>query len=271
MSGGENCQSPIQGRELYNFCGHRFVESKTTAGDSVVVKTSAWESRRLVEVEAAMTKYASEQPNLLAPRFRGYYRVEKHLLAVVTDNVPGISLDKVWHTLNKAQRMSIKQQLKEQIKIFRECTQPYIGSMGNGEVSNFYERLGLGSEFMGPFESEEKFDNWCLERVRSSCSSYLWKRLLSKMRQSSSNSKRFVLTHCNLNANNIIVDVDQCKLMGITGWSQSGFFPEYVQYALAAKIWDQYEDWWKAVLMEILEPCGLLRLKFQGRVTYRGW
>lgn len=222
-------------------------------------------------MEAAMTKYASEQPNLLAPRFRGYYRVEKHLLAVVTDYIPGTSLDKVWHTPNKAQRISIKQQLKEQIKIFRTCTQPYIGSIGHLEVSNFYERLGLGSEFIGPFDSEENFDNWCLERAKSSSSSCLWQHLLPKMRKSPSNSKCFVLTHCNLNANNIIVDVDQCKLTGITGWSQSGFFPEYVQYVLAAKIWDQYEDWWKAVLMDILEPCGLLRLKFQGQVKYRGW
>lgn len=38
---------------------------------------------------------------------------------------------------------------------------------------------------MGPFESEEEFDNWCLERVRSSFSRAVWKRLLPRMRGSS--------------------------------------------------------------------------------------
>jgi aminoglycoside phosphotransferase len=268
---GEEVEDPFHGRELYNYFGNRVIESKTTSGDIVAVKVKPRAIEKAIRRESRMIKHVSEQPHLQVPHYRGCYRVGKHHIVIVTDLLQGTSLDKVWHKMNKKQQNSIKQQLKEQMQLFQTCTQPYIGSIGHRETSNFYERLGLGFESMGPWDSEEEFDNWCLERVRSSFCRSLWKRLLPKMRGSSSGPGNFVLTHGDLAARNIMVDMDQCKLTGIVDWENSGFFPKYVEYASAMVISDGHEDWWKPVLKEILEPCGWLRLKFQAQVKYRGW
>lgn len=120
---------------------------------------------------------------------------------------------------------------------------------------------------MGPFDSEEEFDNWCLERVRSSFSRAVWKRLLPRMRDSSESN--FVLTHCDLSARNIMVE--DGKITGIVDWEHSGFFPKYMEYATAMEICDGHEDWWRPILKEILEPCGFLRQRFQAQVKNRGW
>lgn len=211
-----------------------------------------------VRSEADMMNYASQQPEILAPRVLGCYDIEPEVIATVTDLIPGKSLDKVWHTLNKPQRDSIKSQLKEQLRLFRTCTQPYIGRINRQETFNFYDRLHFN--FMGPFESEEEFDNWCLARVKSSVGKALWKRLLPKMHgqeQQPPGKKGFVLTHGDLAARNIMVQ--DGRITGIVDWEYSGFFPEYMEYVLATEIHDCHEDWWLPVLEEVLEPCGLRR------------
>lgn len=52
-----------------------------------------------------------------------------------------------------------------------------------------------------------------------------------------------------------MVDVDDddgAKITGILDWENSGFFPEYVEYALARDIYDYYgEEWWRPVLVEV--------------------
>lgn len=267
MSSDEEELDPIHGREIYNYFGNRVVESRTSEGNLVAVKVKPREIKKAIRLEALMLKYASEQQSLLVPRYRGCYRVGKYNIVIVTDLVRGVSLDKAWHSMTKEQRDSIKSQLKEQVQLFRRCTQPFIGRIGHHETSNFYERLGTGYEFMGPFDSEEEFDNWCLERVRSSFSRAVWKRLLPRMRDSSESN--FVLTHCDLSARNIMVE--DGKITGILDWEHSGFFPKYMEYATAMEICDGHEDWWRPVLKEILEPCGFLRQKFQTQVKNRGW
>lgn len=176
---------PIRGRETYNYLGNRVVEARTSEGNPVASKVKPREIKKAIRLEALMLKYASEQPTLLVPRYRGCYRVGKYDIVIVTDLVRSVSLDKAWHSMTREQRDSINTQLREQVQLFRRCTQSFIGRIGHHETSNFYERLGTGYEFIGPFESEEEFDNWCLERVRSSFSRAVWKSLLPGMRESS--------------------------------------------------------------------------------------
>lgn len=50
------------------------------------------------------------------------------------------------------------------------------------------------------------------------------------------NQSKFVLTHGDLAARNIMVH--ECKITGIADWEYSGFFPEYMEYALATVVQD---------------------------------
>ncbi|KAL1967001.1 hypothetical protein VTN77DRAFT_3525 [Rasamsonia byssochlamydoides] len=109
-----------------------------------------------------MIRYFSQQPGILAPLVLACYNVQPQLITFASDVVPGVSLDKVWHQMTQQQRESIRAQLKEQ------------------PTMNFYERLKLGFEFMGPWPSEEEFDNWCLARVKSPLTRAIWKHLLPR-------------------------------------------------------------------------------------------
>ncbi|KAL4919201.1 kinase-like domain-containing protein [Aspergillus aurantiobrunneus] len=227
----------IEGRELYNHMRNRVVEYRTSNGKLVAVKNKP---------EAEMMHFASHQ-GILAPRMLGCYDVEPEVIATVTDVVPGESLDKAWHSLTKEQRNTIKDQLKEQLLLFRTITRPYIGRINYQETFNFFDRLHF--HFMGPFESEEEFDEFCLARVKSPIVRSLWKRLLPKMR--AKGSFKFVLTHGDLAARNIMVHNGQ--LSGIMDWEYSGFI----------------RSTW--MLKEVLEPCGFKRARFVTAVKDRGW
>lgn len=48
-------------------------------------------------------------------------------------------------------------------------------------------------------------------------------------------SKQFVLTHGDLAARNIMVDNESGRITEIVDWEYSGFFPEYMEYALATE------------------------------------
>ncbi|RDW83577.1 uncharacterized protein DSM5745_03903 [Aspergillus mulundensis] len=258
----------IEGPELYNYMGNRVVLSHTTHGNAVAVKHKP--SGAFVRSEAQMMHFASTH-GILAPKVLGCYDVEPEVVATVTDVVPGQSLDKVWHDLTEAEREGVKRDLKEQVRLFRTITQPFIGRVHNQETFNFFDRLHF--RFMGPFGSEEDFDEFCLGRVkRKSGAAYaLWKRLLPGMRGRSSG--RFVLTHGDLAARNIMVH--EGRLSGIVDWEYSGFFPEYMEYACNFVVHDQHERWWLPVLKEVLNDagasCGFKRARFVGAVKDRGW
>lgn len=184
---------------------------------------------------------------------------------MVSDRVSGASLDTVWHEMNETQHESIKVQLKHQLSLYRSCTQPYIGRLNRKPARNVYEKMHF--RFMGPFESEEEFDDWCLSHLKSSISKAKGSFLLPRMR--GTDSKAFVLTHGDLAARNIMVE--DGVITGIVDWENSGFLPEYMEYVLAMQICSYHEEWRKPVLKEILKPCGSTRLKFQAAITNRGW
>ena len=73
-------------------------------------------------------------------------------------------------------------------------------------------------------------------------------------------SPKFVLTHGDLSARNIMVH--EGDISGIVDGQCSGFFPEYMEYALATVVHGCIEDWWVRVLKDILEPCVFKRSRF---------
>ncbi|KAE8419785.1 kinase-like domain-containing protein [Aspergillus pseudocaelatus] len=144
---------------------------------------------------------------------------------------------------------------QEQLRLFRQCTQPCIGRINRQEARNFYDRIHF------------HFGSWCLKRVKSPTAKKIWARLLPGMR--GTGEQTFVLTHGDLAARNIMVK--DGKITGIVDWEYSGLFPEYMEYAMATVIHDCQEDWWKPHLKEILEPCGYKRAKFTAAIKWRGW
>lgn len=81
-------------------------------------------------------------------------------------------------------------------------------------------------------------------------------------------TSKFVLRNGDLSTRNIMVH--EGRISGIVDWEYSGFFPKYIEYALAMVIHDCIEEWWLPVLKETLEPCGCKRLTFIAAIKNRG-
>ena len=151
------------------------------------------------------------------------------------------------------------------LSFYRQCTQPYIGRLNRKATRTVYEKMRLC--LMGPFDSEQEFDEWCLARVKSAAARVKWSVLLPRVR--GSDSGKFVLTHGDLAARNIMVE--DGVVTGIVDWENGGFLSEYMEYVMPTQICSYHEEWWKLVLKEILEPCGEKRLEFQALIANRGY
>ncbi|KAK4201361.1 putative phosphotransferase [Triangularia verruculosa] len=247
----------VQGKELYNFFGNRVIETTTPSGVVLAVKVKPPQSFHRSEAE--MMQYAASN-GVLAPNVRGVYDIITHMplaRVMVSELVPGVSLDQIWHDMTDAEQSSIKKQLRTQFERMRTCKQPFIGRLGRQPTHDNFN--SLGNSQMGPFSSEEDFDEWCLARLRGNAlSKWKWKKFVEKERRSSSGN--FVLTHGDLTPRNIMVK--DGVITGIIDWERSGFFPEYAEYAFAMKLCHSHEDWWIPVLKEVLHPCSKERLEF---------
>jgi aminoglycoside phosphotransferase (APT) family kinase protein len=209
------------------------------------------------ESEAYMLQYAVEHAGVKAPKLRRVEIVGDARL-MVTDFVPGVPLDTVWSTLNETDRAGIKQQLQEQIALFRNCSIPYIGRIGDDATFPDPYRPFRGY-FIGPFQDESAFDDHKVQEFEKRANGHnakILKTHLDALR--GTYSKRFVLTHVDLNSRNIHVERKDgsWQISGILDWERSGFFPEYMEYAVAMTTVSHNQEW-RQVLKEVLEGIGI--------------
>ncbi|WEW54642.1 hypothetical protein PRK78_000062 [Emydomyces testavorans] len=166
-------------------------------------------------------------------------------IAMITDFVPGNSLDELWLQMNE-------NPLKHNSKLKQSFC--YIGCVNHQPMRNFCE--GIETKVMGPFDSEMIFDEWCLssfageeyqrgtslarsirQNVREGwcklCPSHSWRSL----RQEHSCGGRVKIT-ANVDSN----------------LEYSGVYPDCVEYALPADIVMKEQNGGNARLMEVLAP-----------------
>ncbi|KAF5671062.1 hypothetical protein FDENT_11051 [Fusarium denticulatum] len=254
----------VIGKEIHNYWGNRVLAHTNSHGEVLALKVSS--PSGIDRSQADMMHYAATH-GVLAPKVRGVYDVvTKRPIArvMVSERVPGVPLVDVWQAMSEDEQRSIKGQLRAQIQHMRTLVQPYIGRINKQPTRNIYNTTFV--RHCGPFEDEEAFDNWCLDRLTSgSIQRWKWKKVLERQRRKSTG--RFILTHGDLSPRNIMVDGS--TITGIIDWELSGFYPEYVEYAFAIGIGPGMEEWWKPVLKEILEPCSTDLVKFTGLIEER--
>lgn len=162
---------------------------------------------------------------------------------------PGVPVRKVWKNLSRGNRRLIIKQLRQETMKMRENTQPLIGRVGvDGNIAQNepYDdpyHPGTSSYKIKFFVNESDFDAHKIEQVRRTRGELTAKRVeaLIKPLQKQSTEK-YVLTHRDLHDQNIHV---RCirdskgkrtwELSGILDWGDSGFYPEYMEYAMAMR------------------------------------
>lgn len=244
----------VHGREIHNFMGGRVIEHTTSTGTILAIKATG----SVTAAEAEMAQFAATH-GVLAPQVRGFYEVKttRRLARVmVSDRVPGVPLDEVWWRFDEAGTRAITEQLRDILAQMRKNVRPFIGRLDRTPTLNVFD---IETKTMGPFDDEDAFDAWFLERVPGGSLGrlkwrmfFLAERTKRRAMGKKSDERPFVLTHGDLCPRNIIVQ--GTTITGLVDWERSGFFPEWAEYVFAwlGCVGDESEQRWLGVLREVL-------------------
>lgn len=259
----------LEGTRIYSKFGKVVVKCNTE--DGVVARKVDHKGGNL-KTEALMAKYAREVAGMKVPAFRGLKIHEGHQI-ITTDFDPGEPLAGVWNKLTYQNQASIKRELKQQIQLMRQCTTNHLCCANqHGEldakipIPDPYNRCQVGAR-LKPCADEATFDANKVEMVKRRGLKNYALRFQHVMQQLPKDySGRFVLTHGDLTASNILVQ-DRHKnegknsrpyyvLSSLIDWQFSGFFPEYMEYAIA-KTHPGRDVWPRDFICSLLEEMGL--------------
>ncbi len=251
----------------------------TESGEIVAKKVhKRW---KLLESEARMLDYATRKLQVKGPRLRDMF-LDGDDRVMVTDLDPGVQLHRVWKKISRTNKKLIVQQLRAEILKMRTSTKPFIGRVGwDGDIEKHdpycdpYHPDTIKYN-VNYFKSESEFDAHKVEQMRVRRGDAAAKALEDRIKPLRDQySERFVLTHGDLHSQNIHVHCvtgsdgkSRWELSGILDWGRSGFYPEYMEYAMAMKT-GPHRPYWKKVLKEVLEgmECSKERMQVEEWAT----
>lgn len=261
--------------EIYRFFGNRVLKS-------VAVKIKPLVSFQKSEVD--MMDFAAEIPGLKTVGSIGHYFIpctwgtrDRALSATVMPFLKGKPIGQFWHMFTQEVKDGIAEQIREQLAIMRTSSSPYIGRVKRQPFVQSYDRF-LDEErgkFVGLFDMEKEWDDWCLDRIRRIHGERMYKKWVKKVEKlRGTDSKRFVLTHGDLDPSNIMVTKTMhgpVIISGIIDWEFSGFFPEYCEYVMCMVGLRRKEKWWCEFMESVLPQCSQVRKEYQDLVMDRGF
>ncbi|ROW05718.1 hypothetical protein VMCG_05162 [Cytospora schulzeri] len=112
----------VDGKEIYNFFGGIVLEKHNSAGVLIAVKVRP--PGGIQRSEADMMHHAATN-GVRAPKVFGFYEIvttkpgRPIAVAIVSERVPGVPLADVWLDLSKAEKSSVKEQLRTEITRIR--------------------------------------------------------------------------------------------------------------------------------------------------------
>jgi Phosphotransferase enzyme family len=252
----------LEGERISSFLGRVVIKCPAEDGRGLVAKKVRHHSDQL-ESEAYMLKYATEVAGVKAPKLHRVY-VERTATLMVTAYDEGVSLDTVWDTLNDANKTAIKGELQQELRLMRKCTGSIIGRVNSKGASDttitFPDPCHPSLKATcAAFANEGEFDAHKVEEVQKEDPGAAVELQQRIQQLSEGYTQNFVLTHGDLNARNIQVvmaskdDTTEpfWQLSNILDWECSGFFPEYMEYAIA-RISLSHDPEWQQFLSELM-------------------
>lgn len=221
----------------------------------IVVKwglsTTVQEGKTLLYLEQCV-------PNVPAPRLYAMYR-GGHDLFIVMQRIPGRSLEAVWPELSERDKDSLTVRLRGIFDDLRRapCPRPsFFGAVDGGRVAHimFYSDPS-DPVTSGPFSSEEAFTGGFIEAHRHivdlndlPCAKL---DFYSAHLGNVFSGHKAVLTHSDVQRKNILVSSHAVRDRGndndcdinIVDWKDSGWYPDYWEYAVAFSGWFWRDDW----------------------------
>ena len=245
-----------------------FMALTTLIRDSEIVSSGPVPSRRMVvkcgidtiaklvwEAEE-FTEYTTLQyllehrPSIPAPRPLGLLRMGR-VSIMFTSYLPGTTLEAVWANLVADQKASVRDQLDAIFRDLRTMQLPRNMLLGGVAGEGCKDQRRHLRRSTVPIFSVEDYETFQFSGPKYGSTMFI-DFLRAFIPRS---SHQIVFTHGDLRPENIIVEVtrdNQCIVIGLIDWEDSGFYPEYYE---ATKITNclatnEDRDWFR-----FLPPC----------------
>ncbi|CAG8232586.1 unnamed protein product [Penicillium salamii] len=239
MTEPENTMSESERTELDNFRPSQLLPSPegTLLSQSWYRKFIRISEDRVVKLgfnlnpgEAANLRFVAGNTSIPVPKPYDVGWENGKVTSIEMDYMPGNPLDKVWHSLDSTQRLTIANQLQGYISQLRKLKGDFIGSADRGNII-------YGSQSTtrcGPFNSEKAFNEWRLSDIVGDLRITIKPCVLFAL----PDDHDILFTHDDISARNINVD-ESGNTTAILDWEASGWYPEYWEYVVSV---DQQSD-----------------------------
>ncbi|WJG37261.1 uncharacterized protein FOBCDRAFT_254429 [Fusarium oxysporum Fo47] len=220
------------------------VRVKSEAGDHVLDRknTVIFESLGLV------VKFGKE-PCVTVAEGQCLWWLSRHLPSVPL--VEGVTLEKIWESLNKEDKTGICDPLRDMVvdlrQVKRDSNDEFLGQINRGPLQDVVFADAIRPR-AGPFSSVKEFHDWLsflFKRLAASGShweGYELEDIPDPYRQLLHDDRGVVFTHADLHQSNIMVSEGwPSRVVAIIDWHQSGWYPDYWEFYKA-----EYTNHWES-------------------------
>ncbi|KAL1944195.1 hypothetical protein VTO73DRAFT_3380 [Trametes versicolor] len=193
----------------------------------LVVKTTSTMPRGAAQ-EAEIIRFVQRHTSIPTPRVVASATGYGHHYLLMK-KVAGENLQRVWPTLEPAQRTRIVEQLRAFISQLRSLPSPHgraVCSLNGAPLRDF--RI-TGEGPVGPFADEEAFN----DRLVETSAPFYKRATRTEFRARMRGDHSIVFTHGDIAPRNIMVDGD--AIVALLDWEQAGWYPEHWELVKAMR------------------------------------
>ena len=232
------------------------VSSGPVPSRRMVVKCGADTIAKVIWGAEEFTEYTTLQyllehrPSIPAPRPLGLLRMGR-VSVLFTSYFPGTTLEAVWADLAADQKASVRDQLDAIFRDLRTMQLPYGMPFGGVAGEGCKDQRRHLRRSTVPIFSAEDFETFQFSNPKYGSTMFIGFLRAFTPRS----SYQVVFTHGDLRPENVIVNItedNQCIVVGLIDWEDSGFYPEYYEATKVTNCLATNEDrdWFR-----FLPPC----------------
>ncbi|KAJ5698120.1 hypothetical protein N7462_000125 [Penicillium macrosclerotiorum] len=203
------------------------------------------------------------------PEIFGWRVDEQKNVFLYMELIQGRTLLESWDTLDKLDKSSLVDQLRQIVQDLRSLEQnplldPYIGSISGQRVQDYVFESFPNA---GPFASIKDFNDWFASLPQTQAPN----KFEDPYRHLLPDSGTIKFTHADLHRGNIMVSSSKpVRILAVVDWGLSGWYPDYWEFCKACYTSYEGEEWRQEWINEFLCPSTQAQLAFSEYIMILG-
>lgn len=211
-----------------------------SVGSDVILKDRPDEGPK-AKIEVKTLKHLAAHTDIPVPKVLRDWVDRDGRYFVMNERIDGQTLEEAWPSLSELQKIAIADQVVQVRKQLRSVTS---GSIQCVDQSPCYPGLlFFDLEPRGPFHSDQELWDALALKLR-----HLPQQVLENLKKRLPKCEPYVLTHCDLNLGNIMVQ--DGKVVSILDWEYAAYFPIWYEYVSASFGFTDMDVEWKKLLRD---------------------